>query len=137
MALLNSDKNDKKVREAERIAADAAKAQTAERAGGKKRAQSYWAVSWNIFKKNKLGMACLFVVGLLVLVAILAPVLAPFDPDAQELSNMLAAPGGAHVFGTDEFGRDIFIGALPQQALPENFSVRFWIRPEHRVDALL
>ncbi len=108
MALLSSDKGDKKVQQAERVAEDAAKAQEAERARtGKKRASSYWAVSWNIFKKDKVGMTCLVIVGLLVLVALLAPVLAPFDPDAQELSNMLQAPNATHPFGTDEFGRDI------------------------------
>lgn len=108
MALLNSDKSSRKVQEAERVAAGAAEALTAERTGAPvRRASSYWAVSWNIFKKNKLGMACLVVVALLVIVAILAPVLAPCDPDAQELSNMLAGPSAAHVFGTDEFGRDI------------------------------
>ena len=90
------------------VVAGAAEALTAERTGAPaRRASSYWAVSWNIFKKNKLGMACLVVVALLVIVAIVAPVLAPCDPDVQELSNMLAGPSAAHVFGTDEFGRDI------------------------------
>lgn len=93
---------------AERVAADASAAQTAERAAtGKKRASSYWSVSWNIFKKNKLGLFCLGVVVVLVLIAILAPLLAPYDPDAQELTNMLHAPYPAHPFGTDEYGRDI------------------------------
>jgi len=107
MALLSSDKNDSKVKETERVAAEAAQAIDASKPGAKKRAQSYWAVSWNIFKKNKLGMLCLVVVGILCLVAILAPLLAPYDPDAQEITNMLKAPGGAHLFGTDEYGRDV------------------------------
>ncbi|WP_077597625.1 ABC transporter permease [Olsenella urininfantis] len=108
MALLSSDKSDSKVQEAERIAADSAKAREDERREtGRKRASSYWAVSWNIFKRNKLGMLCLAIVVVLILVAVFAPVLAPYDPDAQELTNMLAAPGGVHPFGTDEFGRDI------------------------------
>ena len=78
MGLLSSDKNDSKVQETERVAADAAAAIADEKAKtGKKRAQSYWAVSWNIFKKNKLGMFCLIVVALLCLVAIFAPVLLP------------------------------------------------------------
>ena len=74
---------------AERVAVDASEAQTAERAKtGKKRASSYWAVSWGIFKRNKLGVFCLGVVLVLVLVAIFAPLLAPYDPDAQTLTNM-------------------------------------------------
>ena len=107
MALFTSDKSSKKVADAERVAADASAAIAAEKTGGKKRASSYWAVSWGIFRRNKLGMFCLVVVALLILVAIFAPILAPYDPDAQELSNMLQAPSAAHLFGTDEFGRDI------------------------------
>ncbi|MGE9910622.1 ABC transporter permease [Atopobiaceae bacterium SGI.236] len=107
MALLNSDKTSPKVNKAERVAADAVAAQEAERAQGKRRASNYWAVSWRIFRKNKLGMACLAIVVLLAIIAILAPVLSPYDPDAQTLIDMLLRPGGAHPFGTDEFGRDI------------------------------
>ena len=113
MAMLSSDKRDSKTRKAEAAATRANEAQVAQmeqaaaKPAGKKRAQSYWAVSWNIFKKNKLGMVCLGVVLLLVAIAILAPIISPYDPDAQELTNMLQAPGGAHLLGTDEFGRDI------------------------------
>lgn len=107
MALLNSDKTSPKVNKAERVAADAVAAQEAERAQGKRRASNSWAVSWQIFRKNKLGMACLAIVVLLAIIAILAPVLSPYDPDAQTLIDMLLRPGGAHPFGTDEFGRDI------------------------------
>ncbi len=107
MALLNSDKTSPKVNKAERVAADAVAAQEAERAQGKRRASNYWAVSWQIFRKNKLGMACLAIVVILAIIAVLAPVLSPYDPDAQTLTDMLLRPGGAHPFGTDEFGRDI------------------------------
>ena len=111
MALLTPDSKDSKQKKAERIASDAAEALQEERVaaqtGGKRRAQSYWAVSWNIFKKNKLGMFCLLIVILLVLIAIFAPLFSPYDPYAQELSNRYQAPGGAHLFGTDEFGRDL------------------------------
>ncbi|WP_028264503.1 ABC transporter permease [Atopobium fossor] len=108
MALLTNDNTSKKTKEVERIAASAAQAQTVERiASSKKRAESYWAVSWNIFKKNKLGMFCLGIVAVLVVVAIFAPLLAPYDPDAQSLGDMLQNPSAAHLFGTDEFGRDI------------------------------
>ena len=110
MALLTSDKHSPKVQKAEDVARRASEAQmpTGEPGGpAKRRASSYWAVSWNIFKKNKLGMFCLVVVVLLALVAIFAPLLAPYDPDAQELTNMLQPPSAAHLFGTDEYGRDI------------------------------
>lgn len=49
-----------------------------------------------------LGIALTF-----VLVAILAPLLAPYDPLAQDPVNRLAAPSGAHLLGTDSLGRDV------------------------------
>jgi peptide/nickel transport system permease protein len=50
----------------------------------------------------------LAVLSVLILTAILAPWIASHDPYVQNLSNTLQAPGGAHLFGTDELGRDIF-----------------------------
>jgi peptide/nickel transport system permease protein len=41
-------------------------------------------------------------------VAALAPALAPHDPIAQDLSHRLEAPSPGHLFGTDDFGRDVF-----------------------------
>ena len=62
MALLNSDKNDKRTQNAERIADDIARGnlEASAKAGsanaGSKRAATYWAVSWQIMKKNRVGM---------------------------------------------------------------------------------
>lgn len=47
-------------------------------------------------------------VGLLILAAIFAPWLTPFDPSEQDLINTLQAPSWQHWFGTDDYGRDIF-----------------------------
>ena len=44
----------------------------------------------------------------LVIVAIGAPWIAPYAPTAQDINNMLAPPGPAHLLGTDDLGRDIF-----------------------------
>ncbi len=44
---------------------------------------------------------------LFVLAALLAPELAPFDPARLELNARMLLPGSAHLFGTDELGRDI------------------------------
>lgn len=44
---------------------------------------------------------------LLVLVAVFGPWIAPYDPIRQDLRLALAPPTGAHLFGTDEYGRDI------------------------------
>lgn len=43
-----------------------------------------------------------------VLCALFGPALAPFDPEAQNLDNILAGPSAAHWFGTDENGCDLF-----------------------------
>nr|WP_209740184.1 ABC transporter permease [Aureimonas populi] len=50
----------------------------------------------------------LVVIGLLLVIALFAPLLATHDPYAQNLANTLAAPGAANFFGTDELGRDIY-----------------------------
>lgn len=57
--------------------------------------------------KNPPLVAGLIIVGALILVAVLAPVIAPFDPVKQDLQNALLPPGGVHILGTDKFGRDV------------------------------
>ncbi len=52
------------------------------------------------------------IVGLWLFVALFAPWLAPFDPITQDATSSLLAPGGVHLFGTDNFGRDIFSRVL-------------------------
>jgi peptide/nickel transport system permease protein len=57
---------------------------------------------------NPLTLFGLAIIGVLVLLAIFAPWVATHDPIAQDLGNALKAPSGAHWFGTDELGRDIY-----------------------------
>jgi peptide/nickel transport system permease protein len=64
------------------------------------------------FRHSALGRWGLAAAALLVLAALLAPWLAPFDPAAQNLPDRLASPSRAHWFGTDELGRDIFSRVL-------------------------
>lgn len=45
---------------------------------------------------------------LIVLGALLAPWISPFDPTEQHIIDRLSPPGGDYLFGTDQFGRDIF-----------------------------
>ncbi len=56
---------------------------------------------------NRLAAAGLVVVALLFLVSFLAPLLAPYDPNAIDLKHILMPPGGDHLLGTDQLGRDI------------------------------
>ncbi len=56
------------------------------------------------------------IVGLITLVAIFSKTLAPYDPIAQDLKNIVQAPSAAHWLGTDQYGRDVFsriIAATP------------------------
>ena len=57
--------------------------------------------------ETPLGLISTTVIGLYVLVAIFAPLVAPYDPDATALGQRLAAPSAEHWFGTDSLGRDI------------------------------
>ena len=61
-----------------------------------------------MFKSNYLltfgVIICLF----WIIMAIIAPFVAPYDPVVQDLTLRLKAPSAAHIFGTDNFGRDIF-----------------------------
>ena len=49
---------------------------------------------------------------LLFAAAFAAPLIATYDPSAQDLANRLAKPSAAHLFGSDELGRDVFSRAL-------------------------
>ncbi|MGD1152003.1 MAG: oligopeptide ABC transporter permease [Syntrophales bacterium] len=63
---------------------------------------------WKRFKKNKIALAGSFVVILLFVVSILAPVIAPYDPHEINLKLVLAPPSASHLCGTDQLGRDVF-----------------------------
>jgi len=60
----------------------------------------------NAFNTNKTSWIGLVVFLIVVVVAILAPVLAPFDPNDQNILEKLRAPTLEHWLGTDSFGRD-------------------------------
>ena len=59
------------------------------------------------FMKRKTAVAGFVVIVFLVIIALFGQYLAPYDPDAYDYANMLAAPSSAHLFGTDHYGRDI------------------------------
>lgn len=59
-----------------------------------------------LFKRRIVVIGAVGVV-FFVLVAIFAPLLAPYDPNAVSLMDTLNGPSGAHLLGTDNFGRDV------------------------------
>lgn len=69
--------------------------------------RGYYSESWRLLRKNPLAMLSLAVIIFLCLVALFAPWIAPYDPDEQVLRNKLLAPSMEHLFGCDEYGRDI------------------------------
>jgi ABC-type dipeptide/oligopeptide/nickel transport system permease subunit len=62
---------------------------------------------WTSIKRKPLGAAAAALIVAIVLTAIFADVLAPYDPLEPHPEIRLAAPSRAHVFGTDDIGRDV------------------------------
>lgn len=62
--------------------------------------------TWRSLRKDPLGVLSMIVTALLILVAVFAPLLA--DYPAGYGTQVLAPPSGAHWFGTDSLGRDVF-----------------------------
>ncbi len=73
----------------------------------KQKSHGLWLDAFHRLLKNKLAVVALCFIVFLVLVAILAPIIAPYPYMQQEYSNRLAEMSLAHPLGTDEFGRDI------------------------------
>ncbi|MCX5836219.1 MAG: ABC transporter permease [Deltaproteobacteria bacterium] len=59
------------------------------------------------FSKNRMALAGSLVVILLFAVSILAPWIAPCDPNQINLQKVLMSPSADHLFGTDQLGRDV------------------------------
>ncbi|MFJ8822976.1 ABC transporter permease [Streptomyces sp. NPDC102467] len=57
-------------------------------------------------RKNKLAMTGAVIAAVFVLAALLAPLIAPYDPAQPNFDDVLAAPGWSHWLGTDDLGRD-------------------------------
>ena len=68
---------------------------------------SQFLATWKQFRRNKLAVFGLILAVLLVLVAIFANVIAPYDPAAIS-TDRLAMPSAQHLCGTDNLGRDLF-----------------------------
>jgi peptide/nickel transport system permease protein len=64
--------------------------------------------AWRRLKARKAAMFGLIVIVALVLVAIFAPLLAPYDPTKQSWAAVRKAPSALYWLGTDEVGRDLF-----------------------------
>jgi ABC-type dipeptide/oligopeptide/nickel transport system permease subunit len=75
---------------------------------GAPRATGPWARAWERFRGNKLAFGSLIFCCLLIVLALIAPLIAPRHYAETDFANQLAGPGeGGHLFGTDQLGRDI------------------------------
>lgn len=64
-------------------------------------------IVWSLIRQQPLGTAGLFVVIVMVLAAIFADVVAPYDPELNQYEFILSSPNWQFLMGTDMFGRDI------------------------------
>lgn len=71
-----------------------------------------WRDAWRAFRKNKIAMIGLMIIIFFIVIALIAPLIAPFDYKDQQLMDRLKAPSSAHWFGTDDLGRDLFSRVL-------------------------
>lgn len=58
-------------------------------------------------RKNKLALVGIIAFSIVGLVALLSPLISPYDPLMQSFSDMFNGPGGTHLLGTDDLGRDL------------------------------
>jgi peptide/nickel transport system permease protein len=67
---------------------------------------------WHKVKNNKLMLAGILIIALIVLSSLLAPILSPYDPTKIHIAERFQPPSSEHLFGTDEVGRDIMTRIL-------------------------
>ncbi|MEV9653063.1 MULTISPECIES: ABC transporter permease [Bacillus] len=72
------------------------------------RSQSLILESMKLFFQHKLAVIGTVIVFLFLILAIFAPLIAPYGINEQSLGERFSAPSATHWFGTDDFGRDIF-----------------------------
>lgn len=75
----------------------------------KSRAQEQISEFWRRFRKNKSAVVGLIILIILVGMAVFADVIVPYSKCVEQVgADRLQLPSAAHIFGTDEFGRDLF-----------------------------
>ena len=70
---------------------------------------TYWKDALRRFKSNPVAMISTGILLLITIMAIFQPIFSPFSYDQIDLLAINQKPNAAHLFGTDELGRDIFV----------------------------
>lgn len=71
------------------------------------RERSLWTDAWRRLSKNLFAMFGLVLLLSIVVIAVFAPQIAPYDPNQADYAATMKGPSGSHWLGTDNFGRDI------------------------------
>jgi len=74
--------------------------------------RTFFQDAWRNFRRNKLALVSLCFIILMCLLAILVPILSPYTYDGMDPSALNQLPSLQHWFGTDKFGRDIFVRVM-------------------------
>src|SRR5207244_4219850 len=76
------------------------------------KARSPWEIASLRFRRHKLAMGSLVLLGILVILAVFAPLIARHGYTKIDLTQTLQGPSARHWFGTDNLGRDLFARVL-------------------------
>lgn len=72
------------------------------------KSESLWTISFRRMRKSRTAIFGIIIIILFTLIALLAPVISPYDPMEQNFIKSFRPPSSEHYLGTDEFGRDVF-----------------------------
>ncbi len=76
------------------------------------REDSLLRLTWRRFRRHRPALVGMFILLAFAILAIAAPIITPYDPTAQKLTQALIRPCAAHPLGTDHLGRDILARIL-------------------------
>ncbi len=74
--------------------------------------KTFFQDAWRNFRRNKLALVSLCFLILMCLLAIFVPIFSPYTYDGMDTSALNQMPSLQHWFGTDKFGRDIFVRVM-------------------------
>ncbi|MCX6013085.1 MAG: ABC transporter permease, partial [Chloroflexi bacterium] len=63
---------------------------------------------WNTYKKSKIGIAGIVIVAIIVIMVIIGPLIAPYNPKQMDASFIFSSPSMKHILGTTSTGQDVF-----------------------------
>lgn len=73
---------------------------------------TYWQDAWKRLKRDRMAVAGLVIIIIIAIFAIFGPVISPYEYDEQNFDISNQGPTLTHPFGTDQFGRDIFVRVM-------------------------